>query len=114
MCIRDDATFATRATDAASRVSSATANTNGADTFRSTTSADNRRNYRDECLANAKRKAAEIAAASRSSSTVTENAQSDNSTLQGKPASNGSATTSPSKTSDANSREAAMGSGAEG
>eukprot|EP00956_Cyclotella_meneghiniana_P041109 scaffold215048_cov60-Cyclotella_meneghiniana.AAC.1 len=48
MGIRDDTTFATRATDAASRVSSATANTNGADTFRSTTSADNRHNYRDE------------------------------------------------------------------
>ena len=112
MGIRDDATFATRATDAASRVSGATANTSGANTFRSATTADNKRSFWEECLAKAKRKASDIAGAIHPNQTGSDQAESTN--LQGKPASKGLATTSPSKTSEANSREAAMGSGAGG
>ena len=103
MGIRDDETFATRATGAASRVSDATKNTSGAHTFRSQTTVDKNRSYRDQCIANAKRRAEEFADSLRSINPPN---------LQGTPASNGPATTSPGKTSPANSREAMMGSGA--
>eukprot|EP00956_Cyclotella_meneghiniana_P007316 scaffold9944_cov52-Cyclotella_meneghiniana.AAC.4 len=103
MGLRDDESFATRATVAASRVSDATKNTSGAHTFRSQTTVDKKRSYRDQCIANAKRKAEEFADSLRSSNP---------SNLQGTPASNGPATTAPGKTSPANSHEAMMGSGA--
>eukprot|EP00956_Cyclotella_meneghiniana_P026212 scaffold56149_cov53-Cyclotella_meneghiniana.AAC.1 len=57
MGIRDDESFATRATGAASRVSDATKNTSGAHTFRSQTTVDKKRSYRDQCIDNAKKKA---------------------------------------------------------
>eukprot|EP00956_Cyclotella_meneghiniana_P013313 scaffold19184_cov46-Cyclotella_meneghiniana.AAC.3 len=103
MGIRDDESFATRATGAASRVSDETKNTSGAHTFRSQTTVDKKRSYRDQCIANAKRRAEEFADSLRSINPPN---------LQGTPASNGPAITAPGKTSPANSHEAMMGSGA--
>eukprot|EP00956_Cyclotella_meneghiniana_P023577 scaffold46160_cov42-Cyclotella_meneghiniana.AAC.2 len=103
MGIQDDGSFATRATGAASRVSDATKNTSGAHTFRSQTTVDKKRSYRDQCIDNAKRKAEEFAESLRSINPPN---------LQGPPASKGPATTAPGKTSPANSHEARMGSGA--
>ena len=113
MGIRDDATFATRATDAASRVSDATFNTTGADTFRTTTSAEQQRSFREQCIAKAKGRASEIAESLNSKKKPATDGASPND-LQGKPASKGPATTAPSKTTDANEHKATMGSGAGG
>ena len=105
MGIRDDDSFATRATGAASRVSDATKNTSGAHSFRSKTTVDIKRSYRAECIENAKRKAEEFADSLRSNNP---------NNLQGTPAFEGPATTAPGKTSTANPLEARMGSGASG
>ena len=112
MGLREEDSFGTRATDAASRVSGATANTSGADTFRSRTTVDNNRSHRAKCIENARRKAEEIANSLLSPQTG--GTPVNPTKMQGKPASKGPATTAPGKTSEATSREAMMGSGASG
>jgi hypothetical protein len=59
--LRDDATFETRNSDVVSRVTGATVNTYGAMSNRTTTTVDANRNFRDECLARARAKAAATA-----------------------------------------------------
>ena len=63
MGLRDDDTFASRNTDAVSRVTGATAATNGAASGRSATSVDIRRSFKEKVLEIARLKA-ELAAAS--------------------------------------------------
>eukprot|EP00956_Cyclotella_meneghiniana_P011383 scaffold15968_cov46-Cyclotella_meneghiniana.AAC.11 len=63
MDVRDDDSFATRATGAAARVSDATKNTSGAHNFRSRTTVDIKRSYRAECIVktpSARRKSLQI------------------------------------------------------
>ena len=79
--LKDDASFTTRNSDAVSRVSSATANTSGAASFRSNTTTDNNRDFRDQCLERARLRASQAAASMTGG----------NQSSQGGPASNGAA-----------------------
>jgi hypothetical protein len=89
---KDDATFASQDSGAVSRVTGATANTSGAASFRSTTTADQNRDFRSKCLEAARLKAAQTAAAS---SIKTSKPPSPQPTSQGQPAYKGSAATTP-------------------
>jgi hypothetical protein len=71
MGLRDDDTFASRNTDAVSRVTGATAATNGAASGRSATSVDIRRSFKEKVLEIARLKA-ELAAASINAANETE------------------------------------------
>jgi hypothetical protein len=96
--LKDDATFTSKNSDAVSRVTGATANTNGAATFRSTTTADKNRDFRAQCLEKARLKAAQTAAAAAINNSKAKSGSPPNS--QGPPASKGSAAAVP-KTSPA-------------
>ena len=90
--LKDDDTFATRNSDAVSRVTGATINTSGAASFRSTTTADANRDFRTKRLEKARLKAAQNAAAAE----IAQNAAtSSTQTSQGSPASNGLAAAIP-------------------
>jgi hypothetical protein len=90
--LKDDATFASQDSGAVSRVTGATANTSGAASFRSTTTADQNRDFRSKCLEAARLKAAQTSAAS---SIKTSKLPPPQPTSQGQPAYKGSAATTP-------------------
>jgi hypothetical protein len=92
--LKDDATFATKNSDAVSRVTGATANTTGAASFRSTTTADANRDFSQKRLEAARLKAAETAA-SISASHSQDNPSDSPANSQGSPASKGSAAAIP-------------------
>jgi hypothetical protein len=107
--LKDDATFTTEATGHVSRVTNATAATNGANTFRSTTTADAKRSFREKCLERARAKASQIA------DHINNENQSDRggsaNSSSGKPASKGSAASTP-KSSSAKLHDREKGGGA--
>jgi hypothetical protein len=108
--LSDDATFATRNSAAMSRVSNATMNTSGADSFRSSNTADARRDFRANCL----RRAREVARNATSPATQN-NHQVDSASQaesQGQPAREGSAATTSDKPDSANLPSVVGGSGA--
>jgi hypothetical protein len=93
LCLKDDATFTSKNSDAVSRVTGATMNTDGAASFRSTTTADKNRDFRAQCLEKARLKAAQTAAAAAIHSSISKSVPP--STSQGPPASKGSAAAVP-------------------
>lgn len=105
--LRDDATFTSAATDHVSRVTGATANTNGADTFRSADTAEQRRSFRDQRLELARQRAAAIAASISNNPTN----PTDESHTQGQSSSIESAASAP-ENSDADLPEDNRGGGA--
>ena len=108
--LSDDATFATRNSAAMSRVSNATVNTSEADSFRSSNTADARRDFRANCLRRARE------AARNATSPAPQNNQRIDSASQaesqGQPARKGSAATTSDKPDSANLPSAVGGSGA--
>lgn len=108
--LKDDATLTSQNTGAVSRVTTATQNTTGADTFRTTTSTERRRNFREDCLRKAR-------ASSQQATSLLQPSLSNNDLglspgSKGQPASKGSAATPPSKTDSTNLSSAMRGSGA--
>ena len=109
--LKDDATFTSQATGHVSRVTGATANTNGANTFRTTDTAGAKRSFREKCLEIARARQARIQEVN---STTDPPSGSEESTKdsQGVPASNGSAAATLDKPSVADLPEATKGGGA--
>ena len=109
--LKDDATFTSQATGHVSRVTGATANTNGANTFRTTDTAGAKRSFREKCLEIARARQAKIQEVN-SATDPQSGSEESTKDSQGVPASNGSATATPDKPSVADLPEATKGGGA--
>jgi hypothetical protein len=93
--LRDDDTFATRASDAVSRATGADNATNGADSFRSSNTTDIRRSYKEKCLEIAKLKAELAAQSIDDKDDGSISSDNESTTSQGSPTSKGSAAATP-------------------
>jgi hypothetical protein len=91
--LKDDATFTSKNSDAVSRVTGATANTDGTASFCSTTTAEKNRDFRAQCLEKARLEAAQTAAAAAINNSKAKSGASP--ILQGPPASKESAAAVP-------------------
>jgi hypothetical protein len=109
--LKDDATFTSQAAGHVSRVTGATANTNGANTFRTTDTAGAKRSFREKCLELARARQAKIQEVNNTAdpSNGSEESPKDS---QDAPTSNGSAAATPNKPSPASLPEAKKGGGA--
>jgi hypothetical protein len=109
--LKDDATFTSQATGHVSRLIGATANTNRANTFRTTNTASAKRCFREKCLELARARQAKIQEVNNTAdpSSGSEKSPKDS---QGAPTSNGSAAATPDKPSAAGLPEAKKGGGA--
>ncbi|KAL3798647.1 hypothetical protein ACHAWO_003199 [Cyclotella atomus] len=94
--LSDDATFATKNSAAISRVTNATINTSGADSFRSSNTADARRDFKANCIRRAREAANNATRPASQNNQQTDSA--NQAELQGQPACKGSAATTSDKT----------------